>query len=216
MPYTYHEHVPLLGEPLLRAAFGPIPTGQRATVPLLVDGPEKARSSTEIARYAERVGRGPTLFPEGADVARWDTLGEAVLNDARGLVLAKTAKISAARKENVPAFVPGPLRAAVAPMTALATTFVARKYGATADEEAAARAIRPRLEEVREALGGRATMFATFSWADICLATMLQAVRPHDGAALGPGRREAWTMPGLAAEFEDLLAWRDGVVARHR
>ena len=33
---------------------------------------------------------------------------------------------------------------------------------------------------------------------------------------LGPGTRKAWTQPGLAGEFADLLAWRDRVYDQHR
>lgn len=33
---------------------------------------------------------------------------------------------------------------------------------------------------------------------------------------LGPATRAVWTQPALAAEFADLLAWRDGLYAAHR
>jgi len=34
--------------------------------------------------------------------------------------------------------------------------------------------------------------------------------------ALGPGTREVWTQPELAARFADLLDWRDAIYEKHR
>jgi glutathione S-transferase len=47
---------------------------------------------------------------------------------------------------------------------------------------------------------------------------VLQAVVPvaHEFIRLGPASREAWTNPRLAADYADLVAWRDRLYARHR
>jgi glutathione S-transferase len=57
-----------------------------------------------------------------------------------------------------------------------------------------------------------------FSFADIAMATALQLTVPvADGyVALGPATRAAWADDALAAEFADLVAWRDALYARHR
>jgi hypothetical protein len=44
----------------------------------------------------------------------------------------------------------------------------------------------------------------------VTMAAALQFVRPVDGwIALGPATRDAWTNQRLAADYADLLAWRD-------
>jgi mercuric reductase len=50
-----------------------------------------------------------------------------------------------------------------------------------------------------------------FSFADITMAASLQFILPvaERFISLGPATREAWTHHGLAAEYPDLLAWRD-------
>jgi glutathione S-transferase len=59
--YRYHEHVPVLGELLLRAKARSRPRGTKASVPLLTDGDAVLCSSLAIARHAESIGRGDPL-----------------------------------------------------------------------------------------------------------------------------------------------------------
>ena len=49
-------------------------------------------------------------------------------------------------------------------------------------------------------------------------ATMLQGVQPvaDEYIRLGPATRSVWTQPALAAEFPELLAWRDALYRQHR
>jgi glutathione S-transferase len=50
------------------------------------------------------------------------------------------------------------------------------------------------------------------------MAVVLQMVSPVRDAfiPLGPRMREVWTNESLAADFGDLLAWRDQLYDRHR
>ena len=50
------------------------------------------------------------------------------------------------------------------------------------------------------------------------MASVLQGVAPVSGQyiRLGPATRGVWTQPALAAEFSDLIAWRDELYARQR
>lgn len=81
LPFRYHEHVPLLGEPLLRARA----KVKRPTVPLLLDGGNVIMESLEIARYADLIGTGSPLFPEELDarIVRVNELGDTILDVGR-------------------------------------------------------------------------------------------------------------------------------------
>lgn len=220
--YAYHEHVPLLGEPLLRRAAKKGGHVGPATVPLLVDGDVVATSSTAVARHAERIGNGPPLFRTGseeAEIARWDALAQRIAHVGRAWLLRNLAKDPAAQRESLPGFVPGPVRGLAAWSVGLATSFLQKKHGIAAGHEVDAQVdevLRPALREVREALGTRPTLLDTFSWADVCVAASLQALRPHAGANMGPRAAAAWANEALAEEFEDLVSFRDALYAKHR
>src|SRR5262245_14984315 len=84
--YRYVNYLPMLGEPILRAATG----RWRGTisVPWLFTEDESIDGSFAIARWADAHGTGQTLFPAGrdADIARWEERSEAMLSAARPLV----------------------------------------------------------------------------------------------------------------------------------
>jgi glutathione S-transferase len=223
--YAFHEHVPMLGEPLLRRvarkASGSTKRGP-ATVPLLVDGDVVIMTSTAIARHAEGIGSGAPLFragPDDAEVARWDALSQRVAEVGRAWLLRNLARDHEAQRESLPAFIPGPIRGLAASSVVLAGAFLRKKYGIAVGPEVEANVdgvVRPALAEVRSALGGRATLLEAFSWADVCVATALQVLRPHARASMGPRAAAAWANEELAREFDDLLVWRDALVAAHR
>ncbi len=216
--YRYREHLPLIGEPLLRWR---TPRGTRPAVPLLIDDGEAFPGSFTIARRAEELGQGEPLF-SAADlpaIQRWEADSEQVLSAARARVVARLIRNPQAQAESLPAFLPSGLRPLLAPTAKLGARFVARKHQAHGDAEAAIRdTVIPALERLREALGGRPYVLGHFSYADITAALMLQCVRPVDDRflPLGPGTREAWSDAALAERFADLLAWRDGLYAKHR
>ena len=54
------------------------------------------------------------------------------------------------------------------------------------------------------------------TFADVAIAASLQALVPRARAPFGPGTRAVWENPALAREYEDLVAWRDDVYAKHR
>ncbi len=219
--YRYTEHLPLLGELVLRVA-ARRPVG-RVTVPLLVDGDAVLMDSFAIARHAERIGRGAPLFPRGREeeVAAWNARSELAMSAGRAMLLSRMAGDRAALVEQVPGFVPGAIRAVMTPVASTAVGHLTRKYGVRAGEEArhesASRAV---LDGLRAALaGGREHLLGDgFSYADIAMAAALQFVRPVDGRyiRLGPATRAVWTHAALASEFADLLAWRDRLYAAWR
>lgn len=220
LAYRYTEHVPLVGELALRVA-ARRPRGL-VTVPLLVDGREVLMDSVAIARHAERVGRGAPLFPAGRDeeIAAWNAESERVMTSGRAMLLSRLARSDAALREQLPPFVPGALRGMLRPLALAGVGFLARKYGVRPDDDAQHEArARAALDALRAALrGGRDYLLDGFSFADVTMATALQFVLPVAARyiALGPATREAWTHPSLAAEYADLLAWRDTLYAEHR
>lgn len=217
--YQYHEHIPLIGEPLLRWH---TPRGMRPSVPLLLDEPGPLPGSFAIARRAEELGQGEPLFPAGAaeNIARWEDMSEQVLRVARAYVVARMPRYRQAQEEGLPAALPLWTRKLLAPSANMAARFIARKYQAPGDVDAAIQAtVVPAFERLRTALDGRPYLEeGRFTYADVTAALMLQFVRPVDDRhlPLGPGTRELWSHEDLAARFPDLLEWRDKLYAKHR
>ncbi len=214
----------MLGEVLLRRKA----RTSKATVPLLADGDVVVMGSFEIIQHADGVGEGTRLVPADRKdaVARWVAVAEEMMHVGRAWLTKRLLASKQAQAEALPGFVPGTVRGLLAPSTAMALHFLAKKYAIPDDvEPLVERTVRPRLLELREALArhrdgsGEPTYVLgpeAFTAADLVLASTLQLVRPHATAKLGPATREAWSNPALADGFGDLLAWRDAVYAKHR
>ncbi|MCL2778597.1 MAG: glutathione S-transferase N-terminal domain-containing protein [Polyangiaceae bacterium] len=218
LAYRYHEHIPLLGEVLLRKKAGTL-TKKNVTVPLLIDGKQILRSSVEIARYADRMGSGTPLFVrnDNGSIDRYITLADRMLCAGRAWVLSHLLKNRAAQREALPSLLPGPIRTLLAP-TAMAVAFFLRvKHAVPPDVQGQIdRELIPALEDVRKALTGKVYLLGSFSFADIAIASALASVRPTDRAPIGPATRAIWTNERVAESFEDLLMWRDAIYAKHR
>ena len=220
--YAYREHVPLVGEPLLRWRLGKL-IGRVSTPALLTDDTTYA-DSFAIAEWAERHGNGTPLFPadRAADIAVWNARSEAALSAGRVRIVARMNEVSGAMSEILPPSVPAIMRIALQPMVGVAagatSAFLRWKYDFGADVAASGRTLRATLEELRAALAGREHLFDGFTYADITMAVVLQMVCPVRGAYinLGPRVREVWTNEALTADFPDLVAWRDQLYERHR
>jgi len=213
--YVYKEHVPLLGELGLRRKVG----GAKASVPLLLDGEQFLPTALAIARYADRIGRGPPLFPRAADEAVVDfaDLSDVIIGIGRMRVLATLRTDRAAQREALPSFIPGPARSAFWPMAFVGARFLASKYDVSTDIDGEIeRTLRPALERIRRDLAGKPFLLHAFSFADVAIASALHTLRPTTQSDLGPATRAAWTNEPLAREFEDLLMWRDAIYAKHR
>ena len=215
--YRFREHVPFLGEGLLRLRARP--TGvRRATVPLWVKGEEAVVDSFAIMRLADALGDGGLMTTE-PEVAAWAERLEPALGMVRRRVTRSTLADPAALKEAAtaaaPAFIAGLLR----PVAAMGARHIASKYQFDADApEPEPELLEAALGALRAALGGgRHVVGDTFTAADILGATLLQGVRPVEGyMKVGPQTRRMWHDPALAARAEDLLVWRDEVYAEHR
>ncbi len=224
LAYTYHEHLPMVGELLLRRKARP-KDGQKPTVPLLADGDVTVMGSVEIARHAEKQSPGTTarLFPaeQEAAIGHWAGVAERITNVGRARYLQRLVGNKQALAESLPGFVPGGLRGVLAPSAGMAVRYLARKYDVEGDGDRAMElTARPLLEETREAIKDGGYILSRtgtgFSFADLALASTMQLLKPRAESKLGPATREMWTNEKLADEFEDLVAWRDTIYAKHR
>lgn len=114
--YREEAYIPMLGEPLLRLRTrvfrGPL------SVPVLFHEGGVIRESVDIARYADRVGTGTPLFPASAEpeLTRYVELATGLMEAARALSVSRMARDPAMQRENLPPFVPGPLRSVLLPL----------------------------------------------------------------------------------------------------
>jgi glutathione S-transferase len=220
--YEWVEHMPVLGEALLRLRARRW-TGRVSAPLLLEDDGRVIADSWEIARHAEGIGGGAPLFPaEHLDeIARWNERGQAAGEAGRVLVTGNIAADSAALRAALPPCLPRAVRGAMAPVARLGVALLRRKYGASAETRAAAEEkLAAALDPLRDALadGRRYLCGGAFSYADVAMAVALQPVVPvaERFVPLAPATRRAWTNEGLAQRFADLLTWRDGIYERHR
>jgi len=219
--YRYHEHVPLLGEPLLRwAARG---TKVRASVPLLTTDSGPIPDSLAIARHAERIGHGEPLFPTYLqdEIATWNARSERALAAARARYLERVLRSPDAKTELQPPFLPLAVRRAAGPATDLAIRFLRGKYRVDASPALHEATLVAELEVLRDALGAgkkKHLVGAGPTYADVTMAVTLQFVAPvaDDFIALGPATRASCFDADLAERFADLVTWRDQLYARFR
>jgi glutathione S-transferase len=217
LEYREIEHVPFLGERRLRRVAGK-PKG-RVTVPVLLAGQQVLGDSWDIARYADREGRGEKLLPAEleADIRRWHDLMEASMSAGRTLTVASLLASDGALEEALPA--PRLVRRLLLPVTRFGTRWFARKYELDLQAAAAAeRAMCEGLDQLRSALQRARYVLGRYSYADIIAATMLQGVVPVADRylRLGPATRIAWTKVDVAARYSELIAWRDRLYEQHR
>lgn len=220
--HELEHYLPMLGEPILRARLGVL--RGTVSVPVLFEDDGRAvRGSKEIARHAETIapaGGERSLFPlaHAAHVERWDGISEAIARAGRALLTPRIERSDEALRESLPR----PLRGAgVAtlslPVARTAARYIGRKYGADAthaDDDR--RAMRVALAEVRAAILAREHLCGDrLTYADVSVAASLQFVRPCPALVrLGPATHASWTDDAMAREHEDVLAWRDRLVAR--
>jgi glutathione S-transferase len=219
--YETIDHTPFLGEWRLRRIAGG-GGKKRATTPVLVDDGRVFTESWDIARYADQIGKGSTLIPAAkeSDIRKWNDVTEDAMKAGRALLIPRIRASGAALDTTLPDFVPRWIRPALRPVTRYATDWFTRKYELRLDEVPAHLAkMRAALELLRSALAKSSPyLLGRFSYADIVMAILLQGVVPVDDRhfPLEPPMRVAWTRDDLAAEFGDLLAWRDRLYEQHR
>lgn len=221
--YDKRMYQPLLGELGLRRKLGK--WSGVVSVPVLTDDDGRViPDSAEIAKWADRRGDGPTMFPPGDEAAieRFIALSDRGMAAGRALSLLKLLD----DEQGVLEMVPRKLRG-VPGTRALARAGISRtlrKYQGLRDLAAARAALAEVLEEVRAALAaapatkqGPKTLLGTFTFADVAVAQLLAFVDPPSfGLKLGEATRRSFRDDELCARFADLVAWRDALYDAHR
>jgi glutathione S-transferase len=215
--YQRREFLPLIGALGLRWATrrwrGPL------TVPCLIDGGDVLMDSLAIAQAADAQSEHPTLFPEDrlAEVLTWNTCSETALSAGRVLTTLAVASDPVALRESVPkgiAAVPG----LGVLFGRIGAGYLARKYAFSADQRAAQlQTLTACLDTLRAGLAAvhGDHLLGALSYADLTMAVALHFVLPPENLPIGPVSRTHWTRPELAAEYADLIAWRDRIFAAH-
>ena len=204
--YRYHEHVPMLGEPILRLrARG----RSKATVPLLVDGSGSYADSIDIIERADAIGTGAPLVPDSAALREMRDFIEPGLAAARALVVGAMLDDPEALREAAMAISPKSVAGLLRPVAAMGTRFIAKKYASKIESpEANEATLEGVLTELRERLGGRETVDpAGFSALDIVAASLLQG-RDASGASPHAHGDTARVDAGAAVRGRSLTSWR--------
>ena len=217
--YRILQHDPFLNELQLRHLAG-WPRG-RVTVPLMLAGGRRYRTSWDIACYADSVGRGVRLIPDELTpaIVEVDSLAERAMNVSRSLLIDALLADPAALDASWPSWVPAPIASGLRPLARFGTRWFARKYAIDVGSiEADRQGVRALLDELRRRIAGRQFLFDRFTYADVIVATCLQLVKPVSDQhwRLEPAQRRVWTRPELAREYPDLLEWRDAIYDAHR
>lgn len=221
--YRRIEYLTMIGEPILRLRLRGAPGrgAGPATVPVLIDRDRIYADSWTIAHHADAVGAGAPLFPPDAidAVREIDQRAERLMNAGRARTAARTLESPRALQEALPP----PLRMlgpAGLPIAKLGARFLQRKYRADSRSlEDHERTMDDELAALRSTLGERDYFVDdAFSFADVAVASAMQFVAPiaFSGMRLGEATRAAWTEIDLARRYDDLVAWRDRIYARHR
>lgn len=218
--YDKVEYVPMLGEPQLRWRLKNF--WGKVSVPIYFDGELTLTDSFDIARRADEVGKGPSLFPAGkhAEISRWNDRAEQIMSAGRAATVIRVRRDPEAKREALRGIVPDPLRGVLLPVATFGAEFLAYKYygRALATESQLRDQARAALVELAAALEGRQLILDDLSYADIVMAVSLQFVEPVSDRyiRLGSATRRCWTDVVLAKEFPHLLDWRDQLYAEHR
>jgi glutathione S-transferase len=220
LAYETTDHTPFLGELRLRRIAGG-GGKKRVTTPVLVDDGQVITESWDIAAHADRVGKGSTLIPadQETEIRRWNGVAEEAMRAGRALLIPRIRASGGALDSTLPPLFPRWIRPALRPITRYATDWFTRKYDLRFDEAPAHLAkLRSALDTLRAALAKSSYLLGRFSYADIVMAVLLQNVTPVADRffPLEPPMRAAWTRDDLAADYADLLAWRDQLYEQHR
>jgi glutathione S-transferase len=193
----------------------------RVTVPVLRDGKRWITDSFEIAKFAEQIGTGPRLFPEGKldEITEWNKRSERASAALRAIMMLTQATHPKAAEKSLPRGTPKLLKPLLIPVAQKSIDGLIGKYNMRHGQDSHLDVAARELELLSKTLSGKLYLIGdSFSYADIVMAAPLQVVYPVDELYMktGPGGVKAWTTPPLKERFPELLAWRDELYAKHR
>lgn len=201
--YLYREYTPGLSEPWLRWKLNR--WREPVSVPVLLTRRQAILGSWAIAQHAAQCA-GDARLGDPTQIQAWDDISELGLAAARTRVVRAVLADDRALDESVP-LLPARMRFLLRPVTRRVAQRLDRKYAHLARPHAH----RDALVSLRAALARSGTGYVLdrFSYADITLSVLLEAVVPSSGPeVLGTAHRACWRNDELATEFADLLEWR--------
>jgi glutathione S-transferase len=217
--YKNEGYIPILGEMSLRLRLRR-PRG-RVTVPVLYDGSTWHTDSFAIAKHADAIGSGPSLFPSGklAEIAAWNERSEAALAAGRALLMLASAGDPELALAMLPAGVPFAIKPLLAPLARKGVEAFIAKYRMRDGESTHEAVLSRELETLAAALAGKRYLLGdALSYADITMAVVLQGLSPVDERYMArlPGVRPTASTTALAGRYAHLIEWRDELYAKHR
>lgn len=219
VPYQYVEYTTLLGQPLMRLKAGK-PFG-KVSVPLLTTPTQRVNDSFEIAVYSDGMTKNEPLVPSAhlTEIKDWTASAELALYSARLRATRRIQASSDALADRLPGYTPNFMRKAFVPMAYVATEYILRKYQLEEDgDDELLRNMDEFFARADKALSGRQFVFETLGFADIVIATAIQAITPVDDKYiyLGLPSRKCMCEPDLAAKYPSLVKWRDALYEMYR
>lgn len=222
VPYRYHEHLTLIGEPLLHWRARSLK--HDLTVPVFIHQGRRLTDSYDIARYVDQIGSGKKLFPANrlAEIEQWNRHSEAAMQASRSIVVTRLKTNPEAQIDHLPKLLPEPLdgvlRSVAGPVAKMAIRYLEKTFHIEPKIAEHTEKLRAEFLNLRQALQGKKYILGDFSYADITMAVCIQSLEPlrEPYLRLGHAAREVWRVETLAREFSDLIDWRDEVYCLHR
>lgn len=218
LSFEFEQYEPLVDELSLRWRTRNLL--RKATVPVLLSDGEVIPDSFGIARFAEAKGSAaPLIAGHEREVEEWNARSERALRAGRALLFTRLESNPEALREHVPPFLPERLRPAMTPLVRGAIGYLKVKHGAYGGFTRQARAaFVDELAPLRRRIARAPYVLDGFSYADVAMAVVCQFFAPVEDRyiTLRPATRAAWSDDSLAKELEDVVAWRDGLYAKHR
>lgn len=220
VPYRFEEYLPQISTPWLRLRTRRF-TGSVSVPVLLGDNRLCLTDSWDIALQLNQDQPMAGLIPTACldQVQAMNQLSEDIFNAARILLVGRMLQDDAALLDTFPDGIPQWSRPALLPLMRQTFRMLGKKYGepGTTVQDQLQR-LRTCLERVRQQLDGKPYLLDRgFCYGDMTVIAALGMVQPalRPGVVPGPYQR-ASTCDEMVQEFPDVLAWRNGVVDRHR
>ena len=219
LDYKEEPFVPLVGELALRLRMQRF--SGRVTVPVLQDGLTWFTDSFDIARYADRLGQGPRLFPDDrlAEISEWNQRSEAALAAGRALLMLAMENDAKFALGLLPIKPPAVLKPLLVPIAKKGVQAFIKKYrmrDAAGQHQAV---FTGELERLAKAVAGRRYLLGdSLTYADIAMTTVVQGISPVDERYLArvPGAGNNPQAAELQRRYAELVAWRDQLYTLHR
>lgn len=219
IPYEPVPIMPVVGSAGLRVRARRLRGALRA--PIAVKDGQVFRDSFAIASFGASRSLCPVVLPaDRPAIERWAERSERMLQAGRLLTVARVRSDDAAVRE----YLPRPaarLRRVGSALGRRGASWLLRHGDKALDHRDARDILRDDLARLRAALNASSTDFLVadrLTYADLAAACALQFVEPVSDRwfRLGPASRPLWRDPELAAEFADLVVWRDALYAEYR